>query len=97
MFIHGAGRTPASWGPQLARFEGALAVALPGPPDGAPLHGTAAMADWVIAEMEGVPGVRFGHSTNIDVWPRQGPEGQWNIQFSRSGQAFLLLPLPVPR
>ncbi|MGB1376692.1 MAG: hypothetical protein ACPG7S_02565, partial [Miltoncostaeaceae bacterium] len=54
MFIHGAGRTPASWGPQLARFEGALAVALPGHPDGAPLHGTAAMADWVIAEMEGV-------------------------------------------
>lgn len=64
MFIHGAGRTPASWGPQLARFEGALAVALPGHPDGAPLHGTAAMADWVIAEMEGVPGplVMVGHS-----------------------------------
>lgn len=64
MFIHGAGRTPASWGPQLARFEGALAVALPGHPDGAPLHGTPAMADWVIAEMEGVPGplVMVGHS-----------------------------------
>jgi len=64
VFIHGAGRTPASWGPQLARFEGALAVALPGHPDGAPLHGTAAMADWVIAEMEGVPGplVMVGHS-----------------------------------
>ncbi len=64
MFIHGAGRTPASWGPQLARFEGALAVALPGHPDGAPLRGTAAMADWVIAEMEGVPGplVMVGHS-----------------------------------
>jgi len=64
VFIHGAGRTPASWGPQLARFEGALAVALPGHPDGAPLHGTPAMADWVIAEMEGVPGplVMVGHS-----------------------------------
>jgi hypothetical protein len=51
VFIHGAGRTPASWGPQLARFEGALAVALPGHPDGQPLEGTRAMADWVIAEV----------------------------------------------
>ena len=64
MFIHGAGRTPASWGPQLARFEGALAVALPGHPDGAPLLGTQAMAEWVIAEVEEVPGpmVMVGHS-----------------------------------
>lgn len=64
VFIHGAGRTPASWGPQLARFEGALAVALPGHPDGAPLMGTRAMADWIIAEVEDVPGpmVMVGHS-----------------------------------
>jgi len=64
VFIHGAGRTPASWGPQLARFEGALAVALPGHPDGAPLLGTQAMAEWVIAEVEEVPGpmVMVGHS-----------------------------------
>lgn len=64
MFIHGAGRTPASWGPQLARFEGALAVALPGHPDGAPLLGTRAMAEWVIAEVEEIPGplVMAGHS-----------------------------------
>lgn len=64
MFIHGAGRTPASWGPQLARFEGALAVALPGHPDGRPLEGTGAMAEWVIAEVEEVPGplVMVGHS-----------------------------------
>ena len=64
MFIHGAGRTPASWGPQLARFEGALAVALPGHPDGAPLQGARAMADWVIAEIEEIPGsiVMVGHS-----------------------------------
>ena len=64
MFIHGAGRTPASWGPQLARFEGALAVALPGHPDGAPLLGTEAMAEWVIAEIEEIPGplVMVGHS-----------------------------------
>ncbi|MFM8829133.1 MAG: alpha/beta fold hydrolase, partial [Actinomycetota bacterium] len=62
--MHGAGRTPASWGPQLARFEGALAVALPGHPDGAPLVGTQAMAEWVIAEVEGVEGpmVMVGHS-----------------------------------
>lgn len=64
MFIHGAGRTPASWGPQLARFEGALAVALPGHPDGRPLEGTRAMAEWVIAEVEEVEGplVMVGHS-----------------------------------
>ena len=64
MFIHGAGRTPASWGPQLARFEGALAVALPGHPDGAPLEGTRAMAEWVIAEVEEIEGplVMVGHS-----------------------------------
>ena len=64
MFIHGAGRTPASWGPQLARFEGALAVALPGHPDGAPLLGTQAMAEWVIAEVEEIEGplVMVGHS-----------------------------------
>lgn len=64
MFIHGAGRTPASWGPQLARFEGALAVALPCHPDGAPLVGTEAMAQWVIDEIEQVPGplVMAGHS-----------------------------------
>jgi len=64
VFIHGAGRTPASWGPQLARLEGALAVALPGHPDGAPLLGTQAMAEWVIAEVEEVPGpmVMVGHS-----------------------------------
>ena len=64
MFIHGAGRTPASWGPQLARFEGALAVALPGHPDGPPLEGTRAMAEWVIAEVGEVPGplVMAGHS-----------------------------------
>jgi pimeloyl-ACP methyl ester carboxylesterase len=64
VFIHGAGRTPASWGPQLARFEGALAVALPGHPDGQPLEGTRAMADWVIAEVGEVPGplVMAGHS-----------------------------------
>lgn len=64
MFIHGAGRTPASWGPQLARFEGALAVALPGHPDGTPLVGTDAMARWVMDEMDQVPGplVLVGHS-----------------------------------
>lgn len=63
-FIHGAGRTPASWGPQLARFEGALAVALPGHPEGTSLSGVHAMADWVIAELEEVPGniVLVGHS-----------------------------------
>ena len=64
VFIHGAGRTPASWGPQLARFEGALAVALPGHPDGQPLQGTVEMAQWVIAEVEEIPGplVMVGHS-----------------------------------
>lgn len=64
VFIHGAGRTPASWGPQLARFEGALAVALPGHPDGVPLHGATEMAGWVIAEVEEIPGplVMVGHS-----------------------------------
>lgn len=64
MFIHGAGRTPASWGPQLARFEGALAVALPGHPDGTPLVGTDEMARWVIDEIDQVPGplVMAGHS-----------------------------------
>lgn len=45
-------------------MEGALAVALPGHPDGAPLLGTQAMAEWVIAEVEEVPGpmVMVGHS-----------------------------------
>ncbi len=64
MFIHGAGRTPASWGPQLTRFEGALAVALPGHPDGAPLDGTPAMAEWVIDEVTDILGplVMVGHS-----------------------------------
>jgi len=64
VFIHGAGRTPASWGPQLARFEGALAVALPGHPDGQPLQGAVEMAQWVIAEVEEIPGplVMVGHS-----------------------------------
>ncbi len=64
VFIHGAGRTPASWGPQLARFEGALAVALPGHPDGDPLVGAPDMARWVIAEVEEIPGplVMVGHS-----------------------------------
>lgn len=64
VFIHGAGRTPASWGPQLARFEGALAVALPGHPDGEPLEGAANMAQWVVGEIEEIPGplVMVGHS-----------------------------------
>lgn len=64
VFIHGAGRTPASWGPQLSRFEGALAVALPGHPDGQPLQGAVDMAQWVIAEVEEIPGplVMVGHS-----------------------------------
>lgn len=39
-------------------------MALPGHPDGAPLVGVPAMADWVIAEMEEIPGplVMAGHS-----------------------------------
>jgi pimeloyl-ACP methyl ester carboxylesterase len=48
----------------LARFEGALAVGLPGHPDGTPLEDTRAMADWIITEIEGVddPLVMVGHS-----------------------------------
>lgn len=64
IFIHGSGGDHRVWDHQTACFDGALAVDLPGHPDGTALRDAAAIAAIVAAALEDVPGPRalVGHS-----------------------------------
>ena len=64
IFLHGAGGTRTTWTGQERRFEGSLSLPLPGHPDGEGMDSAGAYAEWVIGELERIPGPRalVGHS-----------------------------------
>lgn len=64
IFIHGSGGGIESWEHQEPRFDGCMAIGLPGHPAGAPLRSVGGYAEWVGAAISDVPGpnVLVGHS-----------------------------------
>ncbi len=64
ILIHGSGGDHRLWAAQTAVLSGAVAVDLPGHPDGAPLTTLSALAEAVAAGVASVPGPRalVGHS-----------------------------------
>ncbi|MGD9572224.1 MAG: alpha/beta fold hydrolase [Thermoleophilia bacterium] len=96
ILIHGSGGDHRLWAAQTAVLAGAVAVDLPGHPDGAPLTTLSALAEAVAAGVASVPGPRalVGHSLGgavaLEV-ARTRPELADGVVVVASG-----LRLPVP-
>ncbi len=65
VFVHGAGADGRVWQNQRLDFPGAVALDLPGHPDGEPLATVEAYAEWVVRKLQEAglsPAVLVGHS-----------------------------------
>jgi 3-oxoadipate enol-lactonase len=69
LLVHGSGGDHRVWARQAARLAGAVAIDLPGHPDGPPLADVEALAEAVARGAGGVPGDRVlvGHSLGAAV------------------------------
>jgi pimeloyl-ACP methyl ester carboxylesterase len=69
LLVHGSGGDHRVWARQAARLAGAVAIDLPGHPDGAALTDLEALAEAVARGVESVPGERVlvGHSLGAAV------------------------------